>query len=114
MLKTAKRPPRLKVKKRLEPLKQLKQIESVSSKACTAMETFAIMTVRQLPPSESLSSRVSLLSRYGTWLALAFLLLFLVIDARRSTTDPSAQRLWLMFLASSSARLVGSSSGFVR
>ena len=33
VLKTAKRPPRLKVRKRLEPLKQLKQIESVSSKA---------------------------------------------------------------------------------
>ena len=33
VLKTQKRPPRLKVKKRLEPLKQLKQIESVSSKA---------------------------------------------------------------------------------
>jgi len=32
VLKTAKRPPRLKVKKRLEPLKHLKQMESVSSK----------------------------------------------------------------------------------
>jgi hypothetical protein len=28
--------------------------------------TLAIMTVRELPPSESFSRRVSLLSRYGT------------------------------------------------
>ena len=37
-----------------------------SSKAWTAIETLAIITVRQLPPSESFSSRVSLESRYGT------------------------------------------------
>lgn len=32
--------------------------------------TLAIITVLQLPPKESLSSRVSLLSLYGTWLFL--------------------------------------------
>ena len=39
----------------------------VSSNWTAEGETFAIITVRQLPPSESLSSRVSFESRKGTW-----------------------------------------------
>jgi len=43
---------------------------SVSSKDDSAEEMLAIITVRQLPPNESFSSRVSFESRYGTKLPL--------------------------------------------
>ena len=46
----------------------------------------------QLPPSESWSSRVSLLSRYGTRVAFV---------ASAATTDESANSDWLIFFASS-------------
>ena len=68
----------------------------VSSKELTALEMFAIMTVLQLPPSESFSRRVSRESRYGTKAPL------LPFSPSALMQLPSARRLRLMFAPSRS------------
>jgi len=57
-----------------------------SSRSANAGLKHVIMTVRLLPPSESLSNRVNLLSRYGTWAFFRF------GSDRALITLPSARR----------------------
>ena len=61
-----------------------------------AGDVMHIMVVLQLPPSESSRMRVSLESRYGTCGRLPR------ASVSAAITLPSADRLWLIFLLSSS------------
>mmetsp|Transcript_66742 Transcript_66742/g.211235 ORF Transcript_66742/g.211235 Transcript_66742/m.211235 type:complete len:280 (+) Transcript_66742:1076-1915(+) len=70
------------------------RVLSVSSRLPSALLTHAIMSVVELPPRESCSILVSLLSRYGTWLPR------LRSSPRAEMTFPRARRPLLMFTLS--------------
>ena len=71
------------------------RVDSVSPIFTLEGEILAMMTVRLLPPRESLKMKVSLLSRYGTWRLL---------PSERSTrelmTFPRADKDKLIYVAS--------------
>lgn len=82
---------------------------SVSSYAENAGEMFVTITVRQLPPSESLRSRVSLESRYGMWAFInkfgLFELLDLFVSSQSALIQLPRASNDLLILAPSSKRI---------